>query len=130
MRLVFIDIQFDSSYVCTYHFKFFIFITDLDCGMKPEENKNRSLINHKGRTVAEQIVGGNPADPGEWSWQVLLQWENEAAIYKKMTNKLFCGGAILSQYFILTAAHCYIDGKFNYSPITFCHELTMISSIL
>ena len=87
--------------------------------MKPEENKNRSLINHKGRTVAEQIVGGNPADPGEWSWQVLLQWENEAAIYKKMSNKFFCGGAILSQYFILTAAHCYIDGKFNYSPITF-----------
>ena len=65
----------------------------LQCGIKPEEIKKR-------------IVGGKISDPGEWPWQVLLQWE-------RLNNKSFCGGAILSRHFILTAAHCILNGKFN-----------------
>ena len=96
----------------------FIYIADLDCGIKPDENKMRSRINHKRGTVAKRIVGGNAADPGEWPWQVLLQWENGTAIYKRYSNLSYCGGAILSKHFILTAAHCYLNGKFNNFQIT------------
>ena len=76
--------------------------------------------------MAKRIVGGNAADPGEWPWQVLLQWENGTAIYKRYSNLSYCGGAILSKHFILTAAHCYLNGKFNISQIIFCREVKMI----
>ena len=79
--------------------------------------------------MAKRIVGGNAADPGEWPWQVLLQWENGTAIYKRMSNWSYCGGAILSKHFILTAAHCYKDGKFNKFLIIFFRQVTMISKI-
>ena len=104
-------------------------ITDLDCGIKPNEKKKRSEIKRKKGTVAKRIVGGNAADPGEWPWQVLLQWENGTAIYKRMSNWSYCGGAILSKHFILTAAHCYEDGKFNCSLIIFCCEVKVTSNI-
>ena len=87
---------------------------DLDCGNKPGENKKRARINHERGTAAKRIVGGQFADPGEWPWQVLLQWENGTVLYDLNHNYSFCGGAILSKHFILTAAHCYEDGKFNY----------------
>ena len=76
--------------------------------------------------MAKRIVGGNAADPGEWPWQVLLQWENGTAIYNRYSNLSYCGGAILSKHFILTAAHCYLNGKFNISQIIFCYEVKMI----
>ena len=90
---------------------------DLDCGNKPGENEKKARINHKRGTAAKRIVGGQFADPGEWPWQVLLQWENGTAIYKQLHNKSFCGGAILSKHFILTAAHCKLNGKFSYLTV-------------
>ena len=78
----------------------FISNAGLECGKKPEETERR-------------IVGGKFSDAGEWPWQVLLQWENGTEIYKRFNNISFCGGAILSRHFILTAAHCTLNGKFN-----------------
>ena len=91
----------------------FLHNPELDCGIKPGEEKKKFQINHKRETAAKRIVGGNFADPGEWPWQVLLQWENGTEIYKRLHNRTFCGGAILSKHFILTAAHCKLSGKFN-----------------
>uniref|UniRef100_A0A8D0L295 coagulation factor Xa n=1 Tax=Sphenodon punctatus TaxID=8508 RepID=A0A8D0L295_SPHPU len=45
-----------------------------------------------------RVVGGNQCKPRECPWQVS---ENEG----------FCGGTILSEYFILTAAHCIGQNK-------------------
>ena len=73
----------------------------LDCGEKPGEKK---ATGH----AAKRIVNGAIADPGEWPWQVLLQWENGSSRF----NSSFCGGAILSKHFILTAGHC-IRGKLS-----------------
>ena len=78
-----------------------------------QEKTKRSHKSTRKETAAKRIVGGNFADPGEWPWQVLLQWENGTAIYKAKHNESFCGGAILSKHFILTAAHYYENGKFN-----------------
>ncbi|XP_019381522.1 PREDICTED: plasma kallikrein isoform X1 [Gavialis gangeticus] len=46
-----------------------------------------------------RIVGGTDSSPGEWPWQVSLQ-------VKLTTQKHLCGGSIISDQWILTAAHC------------------------
>nr|XP_015207009.1 PREDICTED: coagulation factor IX [Lepisosteus oculatus] len=46
-----------------------------------------------------RIVGGNTCQPGEIPWQVVM-------IYKAKAQ-WFCGGSILSQNWIVTAAHCF-----------------------
>ncbi|XP_012860542.1 coagulation factor X [Echinops telfairi] len=58
----------------------------------PEEN-DRDFV---------RIVGGNECKPGECPWQALLVNEE---------NEGFCGGTILNEYYILTAAHCLHQAK-------------------
>ncbi|KAK2721771.1 hypothetical protein QYM36_003923 [Artemia franciscana] len=48
-----------------------------------------------------RIIGGKEAIVGEWPW---------AALLKDITSEaLFCGGALITNQHILTAAHCVID---------------------
>ena len=44
------------------------------------------------------IVGGQPADPGEYPWQVWLR----PAFY----NSPYCGGSLVTPRWVVTAAHC------------------------
>ncbi|XP_069792558.1 chymotrypsinogen B-like [Narcine bancroftii] len=44
--------------------------------------------------------GGTALLGGPWPWQVSLELATE--------NKHFCGGAIISEYWVITAAHCFI----------------------
>ncbi|KAM9038773.1 coagulation factor X [Sarcophilus harrisii] len=44
-----------------------------------------------------RIVGGRDCQEGECPWQALLIYENKEG---------FCGGTILNEYFVLSAAHC------------------------
>ncbi|XP_005373861.1 PREDICTED: serine protease 55 [Chinchilla lanigera] len=60
---------------------------DFGCGERPV---------FEGRTRYSRIVGGMEAEEGEFPWQVSIQVANEHV----------CGGAILSTWWILTAAHC------------------------
>ena len=73
--------------------------------------------------MAKRIVGGKFADPGEWPWQALLQWQNGTGVYKRESNTTFCGGAILSKHFVLTAAHCKLSGTLHTLAIIFCCEI-------
>jgi hypothetical protein len=60
--------------------------------------------------VDGQIVGGAPADPGEWPWQVALFADDGVTIW-------FCGGSLISPHWVLTAAHCVVDGGgVQYAP--------------
>lgn len=52
-----------------------------------------------------RIVGGAPADPGEWPWQVALIGGSASDLY----NGQFCGGSLISAQWVLTAAHCVVD---------------------
>jgi len=46
-----------------------------------------------GRSI--QIVGGEPAEQGEWPWQVYVR-----------SGPYMCGGTLIQQAWVVTAAHC------------------------
>ncbi|XP_029137948.2 coagulation factor X [Labrus bergylta] len=52
-----------------------------------------------------RIVNGEDCPPGECPWQALLLNEDEQG---------FCGGTILNEYIILTAAHCMNQSRYIY----------------
>ncbi|KAM8732787.1 coagulation factor IXa [Acanthopagrus schlegelii] len=54
----------------------------------------------------KRIVGGEVVIPGEIPWQ--------AALIARRSGQLFCGGSILSERWIITAAHCLVEGQGNF----------------
>jgi secreted trypsin-like serine protease len=53
-------------------------------------------------TDTKMITGGTEAPDGKYPWQVRL--------YSSMDDKIgFCGGSIIDEKWILTAAHCLLD---------------------
>ena len=59
-----------------------------DCGVRPLVRKSR-------------IVGGRRSDYGKWPWQVLIR---ESTWFFRSKKK--CGGVLISDRHVLTAAHC------------------------
>jgi len=55
-----------------------------------------------GETDTEMIVGGEPVPDGKYPWQVRLYSSDDDAVG-------FCGGSIIDEKWILTAAHCLLD---------------------
>ena len=55
-----------------------------------------------------RIVGGRPAKDGEFPWQVSIQIKNKDGSGSGSYIHS-CGGIILSENTILTAAHCLVD---------------------
>lgn len=53
----------------------------------------------------KRIVGGDEARPGEIPWQVALMSYSESL----QKNKPFCGGSLLSELWVITAAHCLVN---------------------
>jgi len=69
-----------------------------DCGIPNAKSNNK-------------IVGGQEATPHQFPWQVGLFFDG-----------YFCGGSIISEKYILTAAHC-ADGVFKHTVVVGAHDI-------
>lgn len=71
------------------------------CGSVPRQQPPMPSAQHQLQTRM-LIVGGSEAQPDTWPWQV-------AVLNSK--NQLICGGTLVSNEFVLTAAHCIQPGN-------------------
>merc|ERR1712142_1076360 len=58
------------------------------------------------RGPKNRVVGGHEAGPGEWPWQVYLQHRSAGS-----STSFSCGATILSEDWVLTAAHCVFEDR-------------------
>ena len=65
--------------------------------MKMKQKKEKRMKINTSMVASKRIIGGRKSKEGEWPWQV----------YLNSSNGEYCGGAILSEHFILTASHCF-----------------------
>ncbi|ELK37634.1 Serine protease DESC4 [Myotis davidii] len=109
---------YDRKTSCYYHVSFKANNVDYDRKFeKPYSQeyvdlnkKTVSLINEtfhgsklrrqyvKSHVVQVRIAGGMDAEEGEWPWQASLQQNN---VHR-------CGAALISNYWLVTAAHCFV----------------------
>lgn len=71
------------------------YLNDAECGKRPLFTASANEQDSEGR-----IVGGDLAKSGDHKWQVAL-----------LRNGITfaCGGSILNEFTVLTAAHCVVD---------------------
>jgi len=65
----------------------------MSCGQKYDSNGRPIPAN-------KRIMGGKDSRQGEWNWQVSLKGTSANGV-------VLCGAAILSENFLLSAAHCF-----------------------
>lgn len=76
----------------------------------PLENPQCGTVQRPPNSIQTRIVGGTGAKPGAWPWQI-------AVLDRK--KRLICGGTLISNEFVLTAAHCVtsnmhiVAGEYN-----------------
>ena len=73
-----------------------------------------------------EIVGGSTAAAGRWPWQVGLV---QASISDNF-NAQFCGGTLVDDLFVVTAAHCITEGNGSVTPKAQIRVLTGTQSLL
>jgi secreted trypsin-like serine protease len=58
---------------------------------------------------ASKVIGGRPAKPGQFKWQVALLRSEETQPF----DGFYCGGSLIAWKWVLTAAHCTFRGELN-----------------
>lgn len=70
------------------------------CG-KPAESLGKSQEDDLGK-----IVGGEEAEKGSHPWLALIVGDIPIS-GRSGTNKVFCGGSLVNNYWVISAAHCF-----------------------
>ncbi|KAG1951319.1 chymotrypsin-like elastase family member 2A preproprotein [Pimephales promelas] len=65
-----------------------------------------------------RVVNGEEARPNSWPWQISLQYESGSSWYHT------CGGSIIAENWVMTAAHCISSGR-NYRVYIGKHDLSV-----
>jgi hypothetical protein len=60
------------------------------------QNANKQYDEMRKKRAQSRVVGGRPSKPAAWPWV--------AAMYRD--GMFHCGGVILTQHWVLSAAHC------------------------
>ena len=68
------------------------------CGLSNRVNFGKTDVD------SNRIIGGKETEVNEYPWQVLIT-------FKKKNGSYYCGGSIVSNSWILTAAHCFGNGR-------------------
>ncbi|XP_062992938.1 serine protease 27-like [Elgaria multicarinata webbii] len=68
--------------------------------------------------ISPKIIGGQPASPGSWPWQVLV-----------FCPKYLCGGSLIAEQWVLTAAHCFkkCNNTSDYKVLLGAYQLSNFS---
>ena len=77
-------------------------------------NQNKKILSSK--AAPPKIIGGHPAEPGEWPFMVAL-YDGREEDLSKIRDATFCNGFLISDEYVLTAAHCLYrptDDTFRY----------------
>lgn len=70
------------------------------------------------RRGSSRIVGGSESEAHSWPWQVSLQFSD---------GFHFCGGSLISDSWVVTAAHCVSGYAKRYYTKHFIFSLTVIA---
>ena len=68
--------------------------------------------------MTTKIFGGETAEPKTWGWVVSL----------RSSDNHFCGGSILNEWYIITAAHCMEERMHRLSTVTVCAGTNHLSA--
>ncbi|KAI7815053.1 Serine protease, partial [Rhyzopertha dominica] len=68
-----------------------------------------------------RIIGGSPAAAGQFPWQVAVQ-------YRTNSGSFFCGGSLIHQLWVLTAAHCAVGAIIHerYSSSNLNNDIALV----
>nr|NP_001090463.1 epidermis specific serine protease S homeolog precursor [Xenopus laevis]AAH83024.1 Prss27 protein [Xenopus laevis] len=69
--------------------------------------------------VSDRIVGGTDSKKGEWPWQISLTYKND----------FLCGGSLIADSWVLTAAHCFDSLEVSYYNVYLgAHQLSALGN--
>ncbi|CAL4163704.1 unnamed protein product, partial [Meganyctiphanes norvegica] len=91
-----------------------------ECGIAPMVSRNRRDIEqnttHEAYKLSEGIVDGYRSKEGEYPWQVSVR-----NLYSRGSSH-FCGGALINNDWVVTAAHCLVGPNLRYLSLHHGHR--------
>jgi hypothetical protein len=114
--ILYIDQKLFEAMLYLFALFFVSFVQDVSA-MKYMCNRNDPCGCSRRPVNRVKIFGGKPALHDSWSWTISIQ----------NGKNHFCGGSILNERYIITAAHCLIDKMNILSNITVCAGTNRLS---